>query len=134
VRRELEEAAKVLGERIRTSDATSEDCFELGAILLRKKLYTQATKNLERAVKLWDGAPEELAQARAPRPSPLAPSCAKIPEARPWALGQRGGGAGAGAAFPHPSPPLSRPRVKNMERVLPPPFLCGPPASACHLG
>ena len=72
VRRELEEAAKVLGERIRTSDATSEDCFELGAILLRKKLYTQATKNLERAVKLWDGAPEELAQARAP-PSPPSP-------------------------------------------------------------
>ncbi|KAK9826087.1 hypothetical protein WJX81_000843 [Elliptochloris bilobata] len=62
VRRELEEAAKVLGERIRTSEATSEDCFELGAILLRKKLYTQATKNLERAIKLWDGAPEELAQ------------------------------------------------------------------------
>lgn len=72
MRRELEEAAKVLGERIRTSDATSEDCFELGAILLRKKLYTQATKNLERAIKLWDGAPEELAQAR---PAACAASC-----------------------------------------------------------
>lgn len=72
MRRELEEAAKVLGERIRTSEATSEDCFELGAILLRKKLYTQATKNLERAIKLWDGAPEELAQARpAPRAARL---------------------------------------------------------------
>ena len=34
-------------------------------ILLRKKLYTQATKNLEKAVRIWDGAPEELAQARA---------------------------------------------------------------------
>ena len=79
VRRELEEAAKVLGERIRTSDATSEDCFELGAILLRKKLYTQATKNLERAVKLWDGAPEELAQAR---PACLPRPCARegLPE------------------------------------------------------
>ena len=74
VRRELEEAAKVLGERIRTSEATSEDCFELGAILLRKKLYTQATKNLERAIKLWDGAPEELAQAR-PAPCAAGPHC-----------------------------------------------------------
>jgi hypothetical protein len=32
-------------------------------ILLRKKLYTQATKNLEKASRLWDGEPEELAQA-----------------------------------------------------------------------
>lgn len=31
-------------------------------ILLRKKLYTQATKNLERALKGWTGEPEELAQ------------------------------------------------------------------------
>ncbi|CAL5220239.1 g2218 [Coccomyxa viridis] len=62
VRRELEEAAKVLGERIRTNDASPEDCFELGVILLRKKLYTQATKNLEKASRMWDGEPEELAQ------------------------------------------------------------------------
>ena len=33
-------------------------------ILLRKKLYTQATKNLEKALKAWQGEPEELAQAR----------------------------------------------------------------------
>eukprot|EP00884_Botryococcus_braunii_P015272 jgi/Botrbrau1/2428/Bobra.0395s0050.1 len=62
IRRELEEAAKVLGERIRTGRATPEDCFELGAILLRKKLYTAATKNLERARREWEGEPEELAQ------------------------------------------------------------------------
>ncbi|KAK9904268.1 hypothetical protein WJX75_008155 [Coccomyxa subellipsoidea] len=62
VRRELEEAAKVLGERIRTNDATCEDFFELGVILLRKKLYTQATKNLEKASRVWDSEPEELAQ------------------------------------------------------------------------
>jgi len=31
-------------------------------ILLRKKLYTQATKNLEKASRMWDGEPEELAQ------------------------------------------------------------------------
>eukprot|EP00887_Chlorella_sp_A99_P005410 scaffold1.g5410.t1 len=65
IRRELEEAAKVLGDRIRAGEASSEDYFELGVILLRKKLFTQATKNLERAKKEWGGAPEELAQARA---------------------------------------------------------------------
>lgn len=40
----------------------AQDCFELGVILLRKKLYTQATKNLEKASRMWDAEPEELAQ------------------------------------------------------------------------
>lgn len=62
IRRELEEAAKVLGERVRTGEASSEDSFELGVILLRKKLFTQATKNLEKAKKGWQGEEEELAQ------------------------------------------------------------------------
>ena len=62
IRRELEEAAKVLGERVRSGEATSEDSFELGVILLRKKLFTQATKNLEKAKKNWQGEEEELAQ------------------------------------------------------------------------
>jgi hypothetical protein len=43
---------------------TLQDCFELGVILLRKKLFTQATKNLEKSKKMWDGEPEELAQVR----------------------------------------------------------------------
>lgn len=43
----------------------AQDFFELGVILLRKKLYTQATKNLEKAKKAWTGEPEELAQVRA---------------------------------------------------------------------
>lgn len=42
----------------------AQDYFELGVILLRKKLYTQATKNLEKAKKAWTGEPEELAQVR----------------------------------------------------------------------
>lgn len=62
IRRELEEATKVLGERVRVGEATSEDYFELGVILLRKKLFTQATKNLEKAKKGWEGEEEELAQ------------------------------------------------------------------------
>lgn len=41
---------------------TRQDYFELGVILLRKKLFTQATKNLEKAKKTWNGEPEELAQ------------------------------------------------------------------------
>lgn len=61
IRRELEEAAKVLGERVRAGEATAEDHFELGVILLRKKLFTQATKSLEKARKEWEGEPEELA-------------------------------------------------------------------------
>lgn len=49
-----------------------QDCFELGVILLRKKLYTQATKNLEKASRMWDGEPEELAQVHL---SALSASC-----------------------------------------------------------
>lgn len=62
IRRELDESAKKLGEAIRGGEATSEEYFELGAVLLRKKLYTQATKNLEKAIKVWDGETAEIAQ------------------------------------------------------------------------
>jgi tetratricopeptide (TPR) repeat protein len=62
IRRELEEAAKVLGERVRTGDASPADSFELGVILLRKKLYTSALKSLDRARATWDGADADLAQ------------------------------------------------------------------------
>ena len=41
-----------------------QETFELGVILLRKKLFTQAVKNLEKARKSWDGEPDELAQVR----------------------------------------------------------------------
>lgn len=64
VRREMDERSKVLGELIRTGDATSEDFFELGVVLARKRLYTQALKNYTKAVKLWDGEDVELAQVR----------------------------------------------------------------------
>ena len=40
----------------------SQDYFELGVVLTRKKLFTQATKNLEKAKKVWDGEESELAQ------------------------------------------------------------------------
>lgn len=62
IRRDLEDAAKSLGDRIRSGNASSEETFQLGVILLKKKLFTQAVKNLEKARKTWDGEPEELAQ------------------------------------------------------------------------
>jgi nucleoside phosphorylase len=47
------------------------DCFELGVILTRKRLYTQATKNLEKAKKIWDGEESELAQVCALKNTPI---------------------------------------------------------------
>jgi hypothetical protein len=41
-----------------------QDYYELGVILTRKKLFTQATKNLEKAKKLWDGEESDLAQVK----------------------------------------------------------------------
>ena len=63
VRRELEETAKEVGERVRAGTASGEEFFELGVVLLRKKSYTQAITNLEKALAVWDGEPEEKAQA-----------------------------------------------------------------------
>ena len=57
---------------LRPAVTLAQDCFELGVILLRKKLYTQATKNLEKASRMWDGEPEELAQVH---PSALTRQC-----------------------------------------------------------
>jgi len=45
VRRELDEAAKALGERVRTDEANCEDYFELGVILTRKQLFTPTPPN-----------------------------------------------------------------------------------------
>jgi hypothetical protein len=39
-----------------------QDYYELGVILTRKRLFTQATKNLEKAKRLWDGEESDLAQ------------------------------------------------------------------------
>lgn len=62
MRREMDERSKVLGELIRTGDAESEDYYELGVVLARKRLFTQAMKNYTKAVKLWNGEEVELAQ------------------------------------------------------------------------
>lgn len=62
IRRELDESAKQMGERIRSGDATAEEYFEMGSIMLRKKVYTQAVRNLRLAAAQWEGAEEDLAQ------------------------------------------------------------------------
>jgi len=62
IRRELDESAKNMGERIRSGDATAEEYFEMGSIMLRKKVYTQAVRNLKLAAEMWKGDQEDLAQ------------------------------------------------------------------------
>eukprot|EP00210_Caulerpa_lentillifera_P006603 g6308.t1 len=60
----MDESIKKIGDTIRTGDATSKDYFELGSILIRRKLYLQAIKNLEKAINLWTGPESDLAEVR----------------------------------------------------------------------
>jgi tetratricopeptide (TPR) repeat protein len=53
LRRELEAAAKELGERVRSGNATHEELYEYGVVLLRKKVFSSATKSLEAALAAW---------------------------------------------------------------------------------
>eukprot|EP00270_Netrium_digitus_P002370 TRINITY_DN1269_c0_g1_i1.p1 TRINITY_DN1269_c0_g1~~TRINITY_DN1269_c0_g1_i1.p1 ORF type:complete len:284 (-),score=85.92 TRINITY_DN1269_c0_g1_i1:365-1216(-) len=62
VRNELENAAKDLQERVRAGEATSEELFELGAVMLRKKFFLLANKYLQQAINKWDGEEQDLAQ------------------------------------------------------------------------
>merc|ERR1711907_169516 len=62
LRRELDERAKILAEKINSSSASPSEYYELGAVLIRKKLYSQALRNLQKSIRLWDGEEIELAQ------------------------------------------------------------------------
>jgi tetratricopeptide (TPR) repeat protein len=57
VRRELESTSKDLGERLRAGTATPADLFELGSVMLRKKVFSQAIRHLEACLAAWEGAP-----------------------------------------------------------------------------
>ena len=57
-----DESAKQMGERIRSGEATAEEYFEMGSIMLRKKVFTQAVRNLKLAAQMWEGDQEDLAQ------------------------------------------------------------------------
>jgi len=61
-RRELDEAAKIVADRINSQNVSASDYFEMGAILMKKKLYVQALRYLQKCIKLWDGEEVELAQ------------------------------------------------------------------------
>ena len=52
----------VLQDRVRSGEASSEEYFELGAVMLRKKFFVLANKYLEQAIKKWDGDEADLAQ------------------------------------------------------------------------
>ncbi|KAF5188177.1 Tetratricopeptide repeat domain-containing protein pyg7 protein [Thalictrum thalictroides] len=62
VRRELDLSAKELQEQVRSGDATATECFELGAVMLRRKFYPAANKYLLQAIQKWDGDDQDLAQ------------------------------------------------------------------------
>ena len=51
-------------DRVRSGEGTSDEYFELGAIMLRKKYYVLANKYLEQAISKWEGDEQELAQVR----------------------------------------------------------------------
>lgn len=62
VRRELDLSAKELQEQVRSGDADATELFELGAVMLRRKVYPAATKFLQQAIEKWDGDDQDLAQ------------------------------------------------------------------------
>ncbi|KAG0452696.1 hypothetical protein HPP92_025360 [Vanilla planifolia] len=62
VRRELDLSAKELQELVRSGGATATEYFELGAIMLRRKVYPAATKYLQQAINKWDRDDQDLAQ------------------------------------------------------------------------
>ncbi|WZN58930.1 tetratricopeptide repeat domain-containing protein [Chloropicon roscoffensis] len=61
-RTQLEEATKELSEKARTGDATYDEYYELGVLLIRKKLFATALKHLDSAKRQWEGDEEGLAQ------------------------------------------------------------------------
>lgn len=49
-------------EQVRSGDASATELFELGAVMLRRKVYPAATKFLLEAIQKWDGDDQDLAQ------------------------------------------------------------------------
>lgn len=49
-------------EQVRSGDASATELFELGAVMLRRKVYPAATKYLLQAIQKWDGDDQDLAQ------------------------------------------------------------------------
>ncbi|KMZ65909.1 hypothetical protein ZOSMA_306G00140 [Zostera marina] len=62
VRRELDLSAKELQEQVRSGESPAIGYFELGAVMLRRKIYPAAIKYLQQAIEKWDGDDQDLAQ------------------------------------------------------------------------
>ncbi|XP_024180265.2 tetratricopeptide repeat domain-containing protein PYG7, chloroplastic, partial [Rosa chinensis] len=45
-----------------SGDASATELFELGVVMLRRKIYPAATKYLVQAIEKWDGDDQDLAQ------------------------------------------------------------------------
>ncbi|NMG60498.1 tetratricopeptide repeat protein [Geitlerinema sp. P-1104] len=52
--RRMEKTLSTLQSRVRSKDATAKDFYELGGVLLDKKLYSQAILQLQKAIKAKD--------------------------------------------------------------------------------
>ena len=52
--RRMEKTLSTLQNRVRSKDATAQDFYELGGVLLDKKLYSQAILQLQKALKAKD--------------------------------------------------------------------------------
>lgn len=62
IRRELDMTAKDLTDKARKNEASSDEFFELGVVLLRKRYYAPAVKNLKSAIETWEGDEADLSQ------------------------------------------------------------------------
>lgn len=49
-------------EQVRSGDASATELFELGAVMLRRKIYPAATRYLLQAIEKWDGDDQDIAQ------------------------------------------------------------------------
>ena len=54
----------LIQEQVRSGDASATELFELGAVMLRRKVYPVATKYLLLAIEKWDGDDQDIAQVR----------------------------------------------------------------------
>ena len=62
IRRRLDLASKDLQEKVRTGDATAEEFYQYGAIMIEREYYSLAIKTLKQSVEKWEGKDVEEAQ------------------------------------------------------------------------
>ena len=62
VRRKLDIASKELQEKVRTGEATAEEFYTYGAIMIEKEYYSLAIKALKESIEKWEGKDDEQAQ------------------------------------------------------------------------